>query len=209
MSRKTELLNLYNGYKARFESERRKVDEVAGSTQYTQEGKAEQLNKIIAEFTPIAQTYRDQALSSINGGLQALQAKRTQGSAKRLADVGYQTGLANVMKLLEAGAYSQPEDIQELVGVYKDDSAALRMIGNALSNSDDVALKALAAQIPADHYEQNKALLTRLQDSVREYFQPESLTKAPSLESPGAALSVAGMSDFVMNRLNDDLELTQ
>ena len=209
MSRKTELLSLFDGYKARFVADRKKVDEVTRSTQYTPEGKADQINKIVAEFAPVAQTYRDQAVALIDGGLQALQANRKRGSVERLTDAGYQAGLANALKMLEAGAYSQPEDVQALLDVYKGDFAALRMISKVLSNSENDALKDLAVQVPADNYEQGKTLLTRLQNSIREYFQADCLTKSPSLESPGAELGVDSMSNFVTDRLTNDLELNQ
>jgi hypothetical protein len=104
MSKKSELIQLFKEFKDRYSTIQARIAEVQKSDAYTDIGREQTIGKILEEFKPTVQLYHDKAIAAIDNGLAALQAKWKTNSAGRLADAGYQIGLGNVIKMIEAGA---------------------------------------------------------------------------------------------------------
>lgn len=80
MSKKSELINVITGYKAKYEAVQADVTKVYESSDYTDEGKEKEANKIIAGLEATAKQSHDKALSIIDSALEGLSAKWRSGS---------------------------------------------------------------------------------------------------------------------------------
>ena len=78
------------------------------------------------------QLYHDKAIAAIDQGLEGLAVRWKKGSTGKLFDAGYQAGLANVVKMLEMGAVTEKEDVQNIIDTYTGDYSALALIKTVL-----------------------------------------------------------------------------
>ncbi len=213
MSKKTELIKIFKEYKEKYEAIQAQKAEIDKSTLYTQEGREDKINKLLAEFEPVVQQYHDKAISTIDSGLESLLETWRAGSAGKLNDGGYQAGLSNVAKMLELGAIHEKEDIQNIIDTYAGDFNALSMIKKILKNSKDETLVLYASMVPEDTRDRNKQLLNQLKGNVDKYINVETLkasSKAWNAFNQGAtgvSTSMDSMAEFVENKLSDNLEL--
>ena len=118
MSKKTDLIKLFSEFKDRYNTVQAKVAEIQKSEAYTSTGKEQTIKKLMEEFKPTMQLYHDKAIEAIDSGVAALQAKWRANSSGRLSDAGYQLGLGNVLKMLEAGAIRDRDDMQNIIDTY-------------------------------------------------------------------------------------------
>jgi hypothetical protein len=213
MSKKSELIQLFKEFKDRYSAIQARVKEVQTSDAYTDIGREQAISRIMEEFKPTAQLYHDKAIAAIDTGMAALQEKWKANSAGRLADAGYQIGLGNVIKMIEADAINDRDDMQNIIDTYKDDYNALATIKNILPKSKQAM--EFAGLIPVDNREYNKKLLGQLKGNVDAYINP-GIINSSSISSSvfnggnaSAAMSMDSMTEFVNSRLADDLTLIQ
>ena len=199
MSRKTDLINTFNTYNTKHEDILKKINEIKTNIEITPVGAEKRVNDLTSKFEATATQYHDKAISLIDGGVKDLEDKWKANSAGRLSDSNYQIGLANTIKMIEAGAITDTEDFQNIIDVYKDDYNALAMIRNLLK-SDDPKYIALVMLIPKDNREYNKKLLNDLRNNVDININPYTIKNQVSM-------SLQSMAQFVNDRLNDDLEV--
>lgn len=212
MSKKSELIQLFKEFKDRYSTIQVRIVEMQKSDAYTDIGREQTIGKILEEFQPTVQLYHDKAIAAIDNGLTALQAKWRSNSAGRLSDAGYQIGLGNVIKMIEAGAIHDRDDIQNIIETYKDDYNALATIKNILPKSEQAM--EFAGLIPVDNREKNKQLLGQVRDNVDQYINSYRIENAmkSSVAFQGASsivFAVDGMIEFANTRLTDDLTLIQ
>ncbi len=212
MSKKSQLIQLFNEFKDRYNSVQARVTEVRQSDAYTETGKEQTIGKIMEEFKPTVQLYHDKAIATIDTGLAALQAKWKANSAGRLADAGYQIGLGNVIKMIETGAIHDRDDMQNIIETYKDDYNAMATIKNILPKSEQAM--DFVGLIPVDNREYNKKLLGDLRNNVDLHMNPGMSdmglnTGYPLLGASSTAMSMDSMAEFINTRFSDDLSLIQ
>jgi hypothetical protein len=212
MSKKSELIKLFNEFKDRYNSIQSRITEVNKSYAYTPVGKEQALKRIMEEFSPTVQLYHDKSIESIDNGLAALLEKWRTNSTGRLSDIGYQMGLANTLKIIEADAIHDIEDMKNIINTYKNDYNAMATIKNILSKST----KALnfVGIIPRDNRDYNKKLLEELRNNVEVHINPTMAgagfnTGDSFIGTSSVSMAMDSMADFVNTRLGDDLSLIQ
>lgn len=211
MSKKTELIQVFKGYKAKYDDLQVKKLEIDSSLLYTPEGKKEAISRLLEDFLPTVQRYHDNAAAIIDKCMEDLVEKWKNESAGKLLDTGYQSGLSNVIKMLELGAIQKKEDLQNIIDTYVGDFNALAVIEKVLKKSRNELLKDVT--IPKDNREENRKLLNQLRKNVDSYISTESLrvsSKSWNTFNQGhtdISTSMDSMSEFIEKRLGDNLEL--
>lgn len=196
MSKKSELLNVIEGYKRQQELFKSKVTEIESRQYLMQEGKEIEIKKIATPFTEVAQNAQNRALEILNSGIEALEKKWRDNSTGRLTNSNYQIGLANTIKMIEAGAITNQEDFKNIINTYKDDYNALATIENLLGLDHPE----LAVLIPKDNREYNKKALNDLRNNIERYISPFSIRDS-------LTMNLDGMINFIKTRLKDDLTI--
>ena len=198
MSKKSELLNVIEEYRRQQELFKSKVTEIESRQYLMQEGKEIEIEKIATPFTEVAQNAQNRDLEILNSGIEALEKKWRDNSTGRLTDSNYQIGLANTIKMIEAGAITNQEDFKNIINTYKDDYNALATIENLLG----LYHPELAVLIPKDNREYNKKALNALRNNIGKYIGPYSIRES-------LTMSLLGIIDFINTRLEDDLTIIQ
>lgn len=198
MSKKSELLNVIEGYKRQQELFKEKVNEIESRPYLMQEGKEIEIEKIAIPFKEVAQNYQNRALQILNSGIEALEKKWRDNSAGILLDSNYQIGLTNAMKIIESGAITNQEDFQNIINVYKDDYNALAMLRSLAVNCEKVY--GFSVLIPKDNREYNKKSLNDIKNNIQKYISPYSIRES-------LTMSLLGIIDFINTRLKDDLTI--
>ena len=196
MSKKSELLNVIEEYRRQQELFKSKVTEIESRQYLMQEGKEIEIEKIATPFTEVAQNAQNRDLEILNTGIEALEKKWRDNSTGRLTDSNYQIGLANTIKMIEAGAITNQEDFKNIINTYKDDYNALATIENLLGLDHPE----LAVLIPKDNREYNKKALNDLRNNIGKYIDPYSIRES-------LTMSLLGIIDFINTRLEDDLTI--
>lgn len=213
MSKKTELINVLSAYKADYESIQKIITDIKQDMNYTEAGKKDKIEHILSRFEPNVRAYYDKAIAIIDSGLEALSVKWKQNSTGKLLDGEYQTGIANILKMLEMGVLKNKEDIQNIINAYKDDFITLATIKEMLSKSNNETLWECALLIPQDMREENKRLIGSLRENIRRYFNfstvKNSLNAAYGIGMTygDIPLGLDGSIQFITDRLGDNLEL--
>ena len=198
MSKKSELLNVIEGYKRQQELFKSKVTQIESKSYLTQEGKEIEIEKIAAPFKDVAQNAQNRALDILESGIEALEKKWRDNSAGRLLDSNYQTGLTNAMKMIEAGAITNQEDFQNIINVYKDDYNALAMLRSLASKCEKVY--GFSVLIPNDNREYNKKSLNNLRNNIAMHMSPYRIRESLST-------GLESNINFIKTRLKDDLTI--
>jgi hypothetical protein len=198
MSRKSELISGMKSYQARQEEFKEKITAISRSLDFTPVGAAQRIEELSKPFEEVAIKSHDKVISIIDNGIKALEDKWRANSAGRLKDSAYQIGLANAIKMIEAGAITDKEDFKNIIEVYKDDYNALSTIRNILgTDTNEIELKMM---IPNDSRAYNKKLLNDLRKNVDGYINPLVVKDSISM-------IMDSLLQFVEDRLNDDLEV--
>lgn len=204
MSKKTELVNVFKDYKAKYEILQGEVQKVNQNVELTPEGREIALSRLFEYFNSIATTNHDKAIQLIDNGMEALAEVWRKNSTDKLTDGGYQAGLSNVIKMLELGTIQTTEDLQNIVDTYKDDFNAIAVIENI------VKAKAITGVVfPVDNRERNRQLLNQLKGNIGRYINNERAKSdsSASFNVTDAAIGMDSMAEFVETRLGDNLEL--
>lgn len=213
MSKKTELIQIFSEYKRKYEELQLQVDNISKSEAYTEQGKAEEIKRIVDGFAPTVQIYHDMAATLIEKATNELASKWKNNSVSKLLDSGYQAGLSNVIKMFEVGAITTKDDISSILETYQGDFNAMAVISKMISNSNDENVRNCSFLVPADNREKNKQLLSQLRNNVDAYINVGNLTSDVKSWNrfnqglSGVSMSLVSMSEFVNTRLGDDLEL--
>ncbi|GLB27256.1 hypothetical protein LXJ15735_34970 [Lacrimispora xylanolytica] len=203
MSKKIELINLFKEFKNRYETVQAQVAEVQRNVAYTEIGREQAVKQLLDGFAPTVQLYHDKAIAAIDQGLEGLAERWKKGSTGKLFDAGYQAGLSNVVKMLEIGAVTEKEDVQNIIDTYMGDYSTLSLIKAVLIKSENIALKDCSLLIPADNREYNRRLLGQLRDNVDQSMNIYTFNKGLA----SVSMSMDSFVQFVTDRLGDNLEL--
>jgi hypothetical protein len=203
MSKKTELINLFKEFKNRYETVQAQVEGVRKNVAYTEIGREQAVKQLLDGFAPTVLLYHDKAIAAIDQGLEGLAERWKKGSTGKIFDAGYQAGLSNVVKMLEMGAVTEKEDVQNIIDTYMGDYSALALIKTVLVKSENIALKDCALLIPADNREYNRRLLGQLRDNVDQNINIYTFNQGLA----SVSMSMDSFVQFVTDRLGDNLEL--
>lgn len=198
MSKKSELLNVIESYKGNQEIFKNRITEIMDNADLTQEGAEKRVNELAGPFEVIAEGANIKAIQILNDGIEALEKKWRDNSIGKLTDSSYQIGLANTIKMIEAGAITNREDFKNIIEVYKDDYNALATIKNLLGTDKDKL--ELYTLIPKDNREYNKKALNDLRNNIESYINPFNIKDS-------LTMNLQGMIDFINTRLKDDLSI--
>lgn len=203
MSKKTELINLFKEFKNRYETVQVQVAQIQRNVAYTEIGREQAVKQLLDSFAPTVKLYHDKSITAIDQGLEGLTERWKKGSTGKLFDAGYQAGLTNVVKMLEMGAVTEKEDVQNIIDTYTGDYSALALIKTVLAKSESIALKDCALLIPADNREYNRRLLGQLRDNVDQSMNIYTFNQGLA----SVSMSMDSFVQFVTDRLGDNLEL--
>lgn len=211
MGRKSELINLLEGYKKQYAALQKQVAETRSSTAYTEEGRSQRIAKLVDGFASTAEQCHDRAAGLVEAALAAMSEKWRQGSTGKIQDAGYQAGLANTIKMLEMGAVREKEDIQNIIDSFTGDFNALAVIRKVLERSSDEELAALAALVPKDNREYSRRLLgqlkTNMDRDISTQAARDALYSQYNQDFDPVPMGIEGMLQFITDRLDDNLEL--
>lgn len=198
MSKKSELVNVIESYREKQEVFKNKITEISETKELTPIGKEKRINELAAQFESVAQNAHDKAIQILDSGIEALEKKWRDNSTGKLKDSSYQIGLANTIKMIEAGAITNREDFKNIIEVYKDDYNALATISNLLGTGvDKLGLHML---IPKDNREYNKKALNDLRNNIENNINPFNIKNS-------LTMALVGMIDFLNIRLKDDFTI--
>ena len=161
-----------------------------------QKGREKRINELAGPFEAVAQNSYDRAIRILDHGIEALEKNWRDNSTGKLTDSSYQIGLANTIKMIEAGAITNKEDFKNIINTYKDDYNALATIKNLLGSGHPE----LAVLIPKDNREYNKKALNNLRNNIESYINPYTIKDS-------LTMNLQGMIDFINTRLKDDLSI--
>lgn len=198
MSKKSELVNIIEGYKGKQEVFKNKITEISGNIELSQEGAEKRINELAGPFEVVAQNTHDRAIQILNDGIAALEKRWRDNSTGKLKDSNYQIGLANTIKMIETGAITNKEDFKNIIEVYKDDYNALATIKNLLGTDKDKL--ELYTLIPKDNREYNKKALNDLRNNIESYINPFNIKDS-------LTMNLESMINFINTRLKDDLSI--
>jgi hypothetical protein len=88
--------------------------------------------------------------------------------------------------MLEMGAVTEKEDVQNIIDTYMGDYSALSLIKSVLAKSENATLKDCTLLIPVDNREYNRRLLGQLRDNVDQNI---NIPTCRLFQSPGIALT--------------------
>ena len=206
MSRKTELLNQLQSFKTAYETLETNIGEKRESGLYTEIGIEREINRLLSEISVSVQNMHDRMIETVARGLERLEEKWKAG---RLADAGYQSGLANAVKMLELEALTDQKDVDNLIAAYQGDYNAMVVIKRILLNCQNEELQASALKIPEDRREETRELLVKLQERIEEcvnIYAVEEGAKGQLSGFTSLSFSLDGLITFVRDRLGEDLE---
>lgn len=196
MSDKRGLLSVIENYKGKQESFLNKVNEILKDEGFTPKGREKRINELAGPFEAVAQNSYDRAIRILDHGIEALEKNWRDNSTGKLTDSSYQIGLANTIKMIEAGAITNKEDFKNIINTYKDDYNALATIKNLLGSGHPE----LAVLIPKDNREYNKKALNNIRNNIESYINPYTIKDS-------LTMNLQGMIDFINTRLKDDLSI--
>lgn len=217
MSKKTDLIMALQDYKKKYEPIKQQIDKIYSGAEYTEEGKRQELQKILTSFGPVVKEYHDKAAELIDVAVGAVGDIQKAECLKRLADGGYQAGLANVIKMLELGAVGNVEDFKNILEVYTDDPNAMAMIKELINKSGNESLMQCMSGLSIDVREDSRRLLGQLRGNIDKYVSlkvlrnpvKKSWNSFNGADLGNVSASLDSMIRFVDERLNDNLEIIE
>lgn len=209
MSKKSELIKVLTDYKTKYEGLQAQMLEIDKSTTYTPTGREEAKEELLSGFQPVLEKYHNEGIAILDSAMESLAEKWRSSTVGKLADVGYQTGLANVIKMLEVGSIKTQDDVQNIIDAYADDYNARAMIRKVLLDNNNPFVHL----VPVDNREENKKLLGDLRNNIDHCISVESLRTTSrswnvfNHSRTHISVRMSSMAEFVAERFNDDLEL--
>lgn len=210
MSRKTELLQSVKRFKEAYETLEHTLAEKRKSGLYTQVGYEKEKKQLLNQASGAVQQMHDEQIRTIDKGIENLENKWKHDTVGKLNDSSYQSGLANVLKMLEIGAITKQKDIQNIIDAYKGDYNALAAVKAILSNSSKEELVFCASFIPKDTRDESRRLLEQLRkniDNTVTIYSVENALHGQEEVFGSLSLSLEGLLVFINDRLTDDLEV--
>lgn len=212
MSKKSELIAIFNKIDDTAKRAFNSSYKVVHDGMYSPEGIKQELNRLTKLYSEQIQTMRQQAIDSIDAGLQGLESKWKEEVLKNIQNAGYQAGLTNFMHILQTGAIKDKTDIRNAVTVYEGDHNAIAAIRQLLITSTIPTYQEIALELPEDTRGKNRELLQRLKSNVDTQINDLGVFQlihgnGRTYEETVLYLTLEGFRSFVNDRLNDDMEL--
>lgn len=215
MTPKRQLIDIFTGYKAAYETMQREKQQIDSDPYTTPAGKETRMQELFNRYKATVHGYHDKAAEAVNNGIAGLNEKWVSTLKGKITDAGYQIGLQNVLVMIENKAISRPEDMQAVVETYKGDYTALALIRHRLLKSDDTNIRAYASEIPSSNRSRNISLLEQLKANIDKYITinaVQAASKSWNVFNQGltdVSASMDSMTQFLQTKLNDDLSLAE
>lgn len=197
MGRKDDLFanfDIFRGHIDGYSKERERINNNDLMTEKAKEAAIQALND---KYAPVIDHMRDDSLSIIEAAKNSYAAAFQAGTISMLSDQGYQTGLANILNMLEKKAISAAY-FPQIVSAYQTDRAALEAM-RAIIEEYPEDMKADYV-IPGENRKESEMLLDMAAADVTEWISMKSL-QAGTRNNMQHALN----TKYIYDQLNDDL----
>ena len=199
MTRKEELMKVFEDMKDIINVYQQEVEKIRNNSDYSESFKESKIADLRESWgRPRVKEYHDKAIQIIADAQTALETKWTAGTAGKLTDAGYQTGLANVLQMLQMNAIPAV-GFADLVEVYKDDMNALNAFRAVVDLYEDHRKKEYLSLIPHDPREATHQLLNQARNEI------DTMISMEQLNSHNFAMGFGLRKRFIYDTLNDDL----
>jgi hypothetical protein len=212
MSKKEEILQVLKQFKNAYEKLEGTIRDKKASGLYTDIGFEKEKQALIQSVAPGIQNMHNQLIQLVDSGMSDLENKWRRVTTGKLSDAGYQIGLSNVLKMLELGAISEKQDIENIIQTYQEDYNAMSAISWMISNNQSEDVRSYATMIPKDNRNYTRNLIKKFRNNIDGVVTVYAVENSLSEETPGfssLSLSLNGMMEFVNDRLGEDLNVQE
>lgn len=112
-----------------------KAEGISNSLAYTEQGKAEKLKELAAEYKGIFTSVSSKLHLEFSAALEAAQKDRGTRIQSRIKDGGYQIGLQNAVEAIKNGTPMSKGDLKAIAQTFEGDPFAASLLKGALSES--------------------------------------------------------------------------
>ena len=206
MSRKKELIKVLDTYQNKYFETEKKIQEVQKNTTIVEEYKQQEIQKISAAFAETTRTAHETATRLLEEGRKALESKWTKNTIGKLTDSDYQIGVNSLLSRIRAGVITQPQEIKNIVEMYRDDIDTLQCIGYELGCNP--ATRDLKVFIPEDHRKRNRELLDQVKSNIDKYISVTKMQNTRRWNTFNTTpMNLQGIITFLDEKLDDNFEL--
>lgn len=211
MDKKTKLIGIMSAFMKEYEIVNKSVLECIDGSKYTPEHQQRMLAGGFSQFAPIIEKTHKEVCELIYSAIDEIKKKTTGAALKMLNDGGYQTGLQNFIKGIEAEAFDIDEIIDITDRLYKGDIVACKIIDKALKNSK-AEIYRVSGVTPPNAKEQCR-VLEKFACGIDEHISIKYLANTGDLSAYTGEHAFTypfwfnGAMDFINDRLNEDLEV--
>ena len=199
MTRKEELMQIFEDMKEIVTNFQTEIQKIRNNSNYSTAYKEKKINELRDDWAaPKVQELRNRAIDLITSAQTALEQKWTAGTAGRLDDAGYQTGLANVLQMLNLNAIPAA-GLPAVIEVYKDDANALNAIRAIVDGYEEHRKMEYLKLIPHDPRTATKQILDQV---IREI---DTMLNMNQLYTHNFAMGFGLRKKYIYDSLNDDL----
>lgn len=212
MSKKEEILQVLKQFKNAYEKLEGTIRDKKASGLYTDIGFEKEKQALIQSVAPGIQNMHNQLIQLVDSGMSDLENKWRRVTTGKLSDAGYQIGLSNVLKMLELGAISEKQDIENIIQTYQEDYNAMSAISWMISNNQSEDVRSYATMIPKDNRNYTRNLIKKFRNNIDGVVTVYAVENSLSEETPefsSLSLSLNGMMEFVNDRLGEDLNVQE
>lgn len=203
---KNELTKALITFGAEYRALSEQADAVKANANLSDVGRATQLQYLQGQVAQAGQRVAEQAGELVDSAMMELQNK-WEAPMDKLTDAGYQAGLSNAVKMLEAGTVAR-DDFPVLLGKFEGDYSALGLLKEAAKKSAKYA----GVPFPMDNRAHTLGLLEQIKSNLVRLAGvqlPASVQKPWNVFNNGglinATIEVDSLLEFI-DTLTDELE---
>lgn len=199
MTKKEQLMQIFADMKEIVTNFQTEVQKIRNNSNYSTAYKDKKIADLRDEWAaPRVNELRNKAVELIVAAKRDLETKWTAGTAGKLSDAGYQTGLANVLQMLRLNAIPAA-GLPAVIEVYKDDANAINAIRAIVDGYEEHRKKEFLPLIPHDP----RTATGKILDQV--VVEIDTMLNMNQLYSDNFAMGFGLRKKYIYDALNDDL----
>lgn len=199
MTKKEQLMQIFTDMKDIVNNFQTEVKKIRNNPNYSTAYKDQKVTDLRDEWAaPRVMELRNRAIELIAAAKRDLETKWTAGTAGKLSDAGYQTGLANVLQMLRLNAIPAA-GLPAVIEVYKDDANAINAIRAIVDGYEEHRKKEFLPLIPHDP----RTATGKILDQV--VVEIDTMLNMNQLYSDNFAMGFGLRKKYIYEALNDDL----